>query len=141
MADLVSFSTSSLLPSFTNRKLIYLRFSCRNLLPLGFSQASRNDQHIERHHRDYAECDYVFHFFTSFVLQNKLVGRCAELPLFKAVLNAIWARMAPAVAPATVCLLTIKIIFGRYRNVTRIVGWRLHADRANVPVGQAFTHR
>jgi len=59
--------------------------------------------------------------FTSFVLQEKLVGRSAEsrLPLFKT------RRMAPAVAPATVFVAPgINIAFACYRNVTRIVSRR-----------------
>ncbi len=61
--------------------------------------------------------------FTSFVLQEKLVGRSAEprLPLFKT------SRMAPAVAPATVFVAPgINIAFACYRNVTRIVSRRIH---------------
>jgi hypothetical protein len=110
------------LPSFTNGNHIHSPFAVESLLPLRFSQASPDDQHIEGHHRDHAECNYVFHFlFTSFVLQKKLVGRSAEsrLPLFK----AIWARMAPPIAPATALLApAINILFARYRNVTRVVG-------------------
>ena len=69
--------------------------------------------------------------FTSFVLQEKLVGRRAEsrLSLFKTAR----ARMAPAVAPATV-LLVPSINFTCYRNVTRVVSWWIHR------LGNATTH-
>src|SRR6266487_5654349 len=62
MADRVSFSTSCLLPSFTNGNHNHSPFAVESLLPLRFSQASPDDQHIESHHRDHAECNYVFHF-------------------------------------------------------------------------------
>jgi hypothetical protein len=71
------------------------------------------------------------------VLQKMLVGRSAEsrVPL------AIWAWMAPAIAPA-IALLTMKmgIIFRCDRNVTRIFGWQLYtrSDTAGIEI---FIHR
>ena len=64
--------------------------------------------------------------FNSLVLETKLVGRLAEprLPLFK----AIWAGMAPPVAPATVPLVPeIDVLFTRYRNVARVASRWIHA--------------
>ena len=58
----MSFSTNCLLPSFTNGNHIHPPIAVESLLPLRFSQASGDDQHIEGHHRDHAECNYVFHF-------------------------------------------------------------------------------
>jgi hypothetical protein len=76
--------------------------------------------------------------FTSFVLQQKLVGRSAEsrLPLFK----AIWARMTPAVAPATV-LLAPDINFTCYRNVTRVVGRWVYVLGSRTRRSKIFIHR
>jgi hypothetical protein len=45
----------------------HARLGVESLLPLRFSQASPDDQHIERHHRDHAECNYVFHFFVHLI--------------------------------------------------------------------------
>ena len=58
----MSFSTSCLLPSFTNGNHNDSPFAVESLLPLRFSQASPDDHHIEPHRRDHAECNYVFHF-------------------------------------------------------------------------------
>jgi hypothetical protein len=77
--------------------------------------------------------------FTSLVLQNKLVGRSAEsrLPLFK----AIWARMTPAVALATVLLASeINIRLVRYRNVTRVIGRRVYVLGGDTTLSEIFGH-
>src|SRR5438093_1334444 len=78
--------------------------------------------------------------FTSFVLQQKLVGRRAEsrLPLFK----AIRARMAPPIAPATVVLVSaINILFARYRDVTRVVSRRIHVLWNDTTRTEIFIHQ
>ena len=75
---------------------------------------------------------------TSLVLQTKLVGRSAEsrLPL------AIWAGVAPAIAPATMLLIPgIDIAFISYRNVTRVVDWRLHVTGNEAPPFKIFIRR
>jgi hypothetical protein len=77
--------------------------------------------------------------FTSFVLQKKLLGRSAEsrFPLFK----AIWARMAPPIAPATVFLApAINILFARYRNVTRVVGRWVYVIGGQTTRSEIFIH-
>jgi hypothetical protein len=63
--------------------------------------------------------------FNPLILETKLVGRSAEprLLLFK----AIWARMAPPIAPATVLLVPdINVLFTRYRNVARVASRWIH---------------
>src|SRR5215467_5984532 len=91
MADLVSFSTSCLLPSFTNRNHIYLRFSVESLLPLRFSQASCDDQHIERHYRDYAECNYVFHL-VDLTCYKRSSSAAGQSPCFRSSRQAGWPQ-------------------------------------------------
>jgi hypothetical protein len=76
--------------------------------------------------------------FTSFGLQTKLVGRSEEsrLPL------AIWARMAPTVAPATMLLVSgIDLVFTRYRNVPPVIGPRVSMRRGDAPLIEIFIHR
>jgi hypothetical protein len=76
--------------------------------------------------------------FTSFMLQQKLVGRGAESRL----LLAIWARMAPAVAPATTMLLVSEndIVFIHYRNMPPVIGRRVSTARDDAPLIQIFIH-
>jgi hypothetical protein len=75
--------------------------------------------------------------FTSLVLETKLVGRSAEfrLPLFKTT----WARVAPAIAPATV-LFAARINFTCYRNVTRIVGRWVYVLAGRTRRSEIFIH-
>src|SRR6266487_4602008 len=58
--------------------------------------------------------------FTSFVLQEKLVGRRAESRLQVPLFTTTRERMAPPIASATV-LLAPGINFTCYRNVTGVV--------------------
>jgi hypothetical protein len=75
--------------------------------------------------------------FTSLVLQTKLVGGRAEfrLPLFKTT----WARVAPAIAPATV-LFAARINFTCYRNVTRVLDRWVYVLGGRTTCSEIFVH-
>ncbi len=88
------------------------------------AQAAPENQHVQGHHRDHRECNYVFHLFTSL-----------------SIVCTTNAGVTPAVAPATALPeIKIGITFCCDRNVTRILRRRLHtrSDTAGIEV---FIHR